>query len=35
MARGNQRRDINADDRNRKRWLKTLGDACEKTGWRI
>jgi hypothetical protein len=35
MARGNPGRDINADDRNRKLWLKTLGDACEKTGWRI
>ena len=36
-ARGNQGRDLYADDRNRKRklWLKTRGDACEKTGWRI
>ena len=35
MARGNQGRDLYADDPNRKLWLKTLGDACEKTGWRI
>jgi hypothetical protein len=35
MARGNQGWDTYADDRNRKRWLKTLGDACDKTGWRI
>jgi putative transposase len=35
MARGNQGRDIYADDRNRKLWLTTLGEACEKTGWRI
>jgi hypothetical protein len=35
MARGNQGRDICAHDRNRKLWLKTRGDACEKTGWRI
>jgi len=35
MARRNQGRDIDADDRNRRLWLKTLGDACEKSGWRI
>jgi putative transposase len=35
MARGNQGRDIYADDRDRKLWLTTLGEACEKTGWRI
>src|SRR5665811_1941820 len=35
MARGNQGRDIYADDRDRKLWLETLGEACEKTGWRI
>ena len=29
MARGNQGRDIYADDRDRKLWLKTLGEACE------
>ena len=33
MARGNQGRDIYADDRDRKLWLETLGEACEKTGW--
>jgi putative transposase len=35
MARGNQERDIYADERDRKLWLATLGEACEKTGWRI
>jgi REP element-mobilizing transposase RayT len=35
MARGNQGQDIYADDRDRKLWLETLGQACEKTGWRI
>ena len=35
MARGNQGGDIYADDRDRKLWLTTLGEGCEKTGWRI
>src|SRR6266567_1986373 len=35
MARGNQGRPIYADDSDRKMWLETLGEACEKTGWRI
>ena len=35
MARGNQGRDIYADDRDRKLWLATLDEGCEKTGWRI
>src|ERR1035437_103655 len=35
MARGNQGRDIYDDERDRKLWLATLGEACEKTGWRI
>lgn len=35
MVRGNQGRDIYADDRDRKLWQATLGGACEKTGWRI
>ena len=35
MARGNQGRDIYADELDRKLWLATLGEACEKTGWRI
>ena len=35
MARGNQGRDIYADDRDRKLWRATLGEACAKTGWRI
>ena len=33
VARGNQGRDIYADDRDRKLWMETLGEACEKTGW--
>jgi len=32
MARGNQGRAIYADDRDRKPWLETLGEACQKTG---
>ena len=35
MARGNQGRAIYADERDRKLWLATLGEACEKTGWRL
>ena len=35
MARGNQGRHIYADDRDRKLWLETLGEACEETGWRL
>jgi hypothetical protein len=35
MARGNQGREICDDDRDRKLWLETLGEACGKTGWRI
>ena len=35
MARGNQGRDIYADEHDRKLWLATPGEACEKTGWRI
>lgn len=33
MARGNQGRDIFREDRDRKLWLGTLGEACQKTGW--
>ena len=35
MGRGTQGRDIHADDSDRKLRLATLGEACEKTGWRI
>ena len=35
MARGNQGRAIYRDDRDRLGFLKTLGEACEKTGWGI
>ncbi len=35
MARGNRGQPIFADDKDRHLFLKTLGDACEKTGWRI
>jgi REP element-mobilizing transposase RayT len=35
MARGNQGRDIFRDDEDRLRWLKTLGESCQKTGWRV
>jgi REP element-mobilizing transposase RayT len=35
MARGNQGRAIFADDKDRQRFLETLGEACGKTGWRL
>src|SRR6266852_5762859 len=35
MARGNQGRAIYSDDQDRKLWLETLTEACEKTGWHI
>ena len=35
LARGNQGRDIYADEHDRKLWLETLAEACAKTGWRI
>jgi len=35
MARGNQGRDICADDRDRRLWLETLAEARENTGWRL
>jgi hypothetical protein len=34
-ARQSRGGDIYADDRDPKLWLATLGEACEKTGWRI
>ena len=35
MARGNHGGTIYADDLDRRLWLDTLGEACEKTGWQI
>ena len=35
MARGNHGQGIFQDDRDRQCFLETLGEACEKTGWRI
>ena len=35
MARGNQGGLIFQDDPDRRCFLETLGEACEKTGWRI
>jgi exo-poly-alpha-galacturonosidase len=35
LARGNQGRDIYADEQDSKLWLATLAEACEKTGWCI
>ena len=35
MSRGNRGEAIFRDDRDRIRFLETLGEACEKTGWRI
>ena len=35
MARGNRGEGIFQDERDRQCFLQTLGEACEKTGWRI
>ena len=35
MARGNRRQEIFFDDGDRWFFLKTLADACERTGWRV
>ena len=35
MARGNHGLAIYRDNRDRVRFLETLGEACEKTGWRV
>jgi putative transposase len=35
MARGNQGQAIFRDDQDRRRFLEVLGEACEKTGWRL
>jgi REP element-mobilizing transposase RayT len=35
MARGNQGGPIFADDLDRRRWVETLAEGCEKTGWQV
>ncbi|MFM8982894.1 MAG: transposase, partial [Spartobacteria bacterium] len=35
MARGNRREAIVFDDRDRKTFLRTLGEACERAGFRV
>ena len=35
MNRGDRREDIFLDDHDRKAFLTTLGQACEKTGWQV
>jgi REP element-mobilizing transposase RayT len=35
MNRGDRREKIFVDDPDRERFLKTLGEACEKTGWQV
>jgi putative transposase len=35
LARGNQGRAIFQDDTDRQRWLQTLDEACQRTGWRV
>ena len=35
MARGNQGQATFEDDPDRRTWIETLAEACEKTGWRI
>jgi len=35
ISRGNRQESIYRDDRDREVFLKTLGEACKKTGWRV
>jgi len=35
MSRGDRGELVYRDDRDRQRWLETLGEACEKTGWLV
>ena len=35
MSRGDRRENIFEDDEDRHRVLKTLAEACEKTGWQV
>ena len=35
MNRGDRREPIFKDDRDRQRFLETLGEACAKTGWQV
>ena len=35
MNRGDRKEDIFVDDPDRQRFLETLGEACQKTGWQI
>ena len=35
MARGNRREPIYGDDDDRRFFLKTMGEACERTGWKV
>ena len=35
MSRGDRREEIFRDDTDRRTFLSTLGEACDKTGWQI
>ena len=35
MNRGDRREDIFEDDADRRRFLETLGQTCDKTGWQV
>lgn len=35
MSRGDRREAIFEDDRDRRRFLETLQEGCEKTGWQV
>jgi REP element-mobilizing transposase RayT len=35
MSRGNRRQDVFLDDIDRHDFLKTLAEACQKTGWQV
>ena len=35
MNRGDRKEEIFLDDRDRQRFVETLGEACKKTGWQV
>src|SRR5581483_11406430 len=35
MSRGNRQERIFLDDQDRQKFLQTLGEACQKTGWQV
>ena len=35
MNRGDRQEPVSGDDRDRRRFLETLTEACQKTGWQV